>query len=412
MAYVIAFWLGAVIAGVGVFLFLVNQRRRLAAQKRNQEEQRKRINQTIDKVNETRRKLLEDSARLAKKKEIFDQKTISYDELQKENGILKVDLKNVDVERRKLQLDRQTQNQRQEVLDERANEMGGRYLKENVGWISSRLTSNNFTGCKDRLLKVMERCRRIGFDVPPDQEDQLLADLKEEYQRVLRADFEREEQARIKAQIREEQKLEREIERELQQLERERAAIQAALEKALEEARDEHSEEVQRLRARLQEAEERSQRAKSRAEMTKSGHVYVISNIGSFGEGVYKIGMTRRLEPSERVRELSSASVPFPYDVHMMISCDDAPSLENTLHKALHVQRMNKVNLRKEFFKADIEAIRQIVEENHGEVSYVADAEALQYRESLHISDEDFQFIEGAYEAMKHEEEEAVTDDV
>ena len=79
--------------------------------------------------------------------------------------------------------------------------------------------------------------------------------------------------------------------------------------------------------------------------------MYVLSNIGSFGEGVYKIGMTRRLEPQDRVRELGDASVPFPFDVHMMISCDDAPSLENALHRESHKQRVNKVNFRKEFFR-------------------------------------------------------------
>ena len=206
---------------------------------------------------------------------------------------------------------------------------------------------------------------------------------------------------------------EREIQRELKQLDRERAAIQAALEKALADAKDEHSEEVERLKARLKEAEERSERTKSRAEMTRSGHVYVISNIGSFGEGVFKIGLTRRLEPDVRVRELSNASVPFGFDVHMMISSDDAPALENELHRALHRERLNKVNPRKEFFRTDIETLRQLVEKTHGEVSYIADAEALEYHQSIEMSEEDFEFIEASYEALEDEEnEEPVPDDV
>jgi len=184
-------------------------------------------------------------------------------------------------------------------------------------------------------------------------------------------------------------------------LEVQRAAIQAALEKALAEAEDKHSEEVEQLKARLAEAEEKSQRAMSRAQMTKSGHVYVLSNIGSFGEGVFKVGMTRRLEPQDRVRELGDASVPFPFDVHMMISSNDAPALENALHRALHRGRLNRIKPRKEFFRTDLEAIRKVVLERHGEVQYVADPEALQYRQSLTMSEEDSEYIESVYDALE-----------
>jgi hypothetical protein len=220
----------------------------------------------------------------------------------------------------------------------------------------------------------------------------------------VRAAFEREEQARIKAQIREEQKLEREIQREQERINRERAVVEAALAKALAEARDEHSAEVESLRARLAEMEDK-QRAISQAQLTKAGFVYVISNIGSFGDDVFKIGMTRRLEPLDRVRELGDASVPFPFDVHMMISCNDAPALENALHRSLFKHQVNKTNPRKEFFRADIESIVQIVQEHHGEVEYVADAEALQYRESLSMSDEDQEFIEHVFDDLEEEDE-------
>ena len=98
-------------------------------------------------------------------------------------------------------------------------------------------------------------------------------------------------------QVREEEKLAREIDKQIKDAEREKAAIQAALEKALKETQDEHSAEVELLKARLKEAEEKAQRAISQAQLTKSGHVYVLSNIGSFGDGVFKIGMTRSLEP-------------------------------------------------------------------------------------------------------------------
>lgn len=235
------------------------------------------------------------------------------------------------------------------------------------------------------------------------EESSLHATLKAEFEQLVRAAFEREEQKRIKTQIREEQRLEREIEGELQKLERERAAITAALEKALAEAKDEQSEEIERLRERLAETETNTQRTKVRAEMTKSGHVYVISNIGSFGEGVFKVGMTRRLDPQDRIKELGDASVPFPFDVHMMISSDDAPSLENVLHRELQKRRLNKINPRKEFFKTDIEAIRAIVKNNAAEVEYIADAGALEYRESMTISEEDSEYIEHLYDELDDE---------
>ena len=158
-------------------------------------------------------------------------------------------------------------------------------------------------------------------------------------------------------------------------------------------------------------AEEKAQRTISQAQLTKSGYVYVVSNIGSFGEGVFKVGLTRRLEPLERIWELSGAAVPFPFDVHMMISSDDAPALENALHRNLWKHRVNKTNPRKEFFKADITTIWEIAKEHKGDVQYIADAEALQYRESLSMPDEDQEFIEKVYAGLG-EEEEASPDDI
>ena len=288
---------------------------------------------------------------------------VPYRELRDENAILKRDLHNLDVHVRKLKLDSKLQGRTQEALDQKVNDLCSRYLKDNVKWLAASLNPHNFASCKQRLQDVIDHCRGVGFTIPDGQESSLHAELREEYQKVVRAAFEREEQARIKAQIREEQLRQREIDRELAQVEREREAIHVALEKALADARGQFSDEVERLKARLAEAEA-SKRAISQAQITKTGHVYVISNIGSFGEGVFKVGCTRRHDPSERVRELGSASVPFPFDVHMMIRCNDAPKLENVLHKQLFRARINKANPRKEFFKTDITTIANLVKEN------------------------------------------------
>ncbi|MBU0640772.1 MAG: GIY-YIG nuclease family protein [Planctomycetes bacterium] len=411
MLYVVAFLVGLLLGAGALIALLIEKQSRLRSEKNRLAEEDERLKRFRTEIERGRKTLTHEAEQVKVERREFDARVISYKELHAENLILKRDLQNIDVDLRKLQLDRELQRESQAKLDERTKELGGRYLKENVKWIGSSLTANNFAACKKRLLTVIERCRGIGFDVTPDEEATLLADLKTEFEKAVRAALEREEQARIKAQIREEQQLEKEIERELKQLEREQAAIQAALEKALAEAKDEHSEEVERLKARLADAEQRAERTKSRAEMTKSGHVYVISNIGSFGEAVLKIGMTRRLEPNDRVRELGDASVPFPFDVHMMVSSDDAPKLENSLHKALHGVRVNKVNPRKEFFKTDIETVRQLIEENHGEVDYVVDAEALEYRQSLEISDDDEEYIERVYGTLSDDDEISADDD-
>jgi hypothetical protein len=304
---------------------------------------------------------------------------------------------------RKSRMDVAQTMRRQEELDKRSQDLAARYLKENVKIISGAVTSRNFTALKQRLLDVIEKCREIGFEVTPAQENLLVEDLKEEFEKAVRAELEREEQARIRAQIREEQKLQREIDRELKQAERERAIIRAALDRALAEAKTAHSQEIDQLQEKLAEAEARSQRAISQAQMTRAGNVYVISNIGSFGEGVYKVGMTRRLQPQERVKELGDASVPFPFDVHMMISCNDAPALENALHRGLHKLRVNKMNPRKEFFRTEFASILKIVEEHHGKVDYLADAEALEYRQSMTMTDADAEYVEEVYEQAEEE---------
>lgn len=203
---------------------------------------------------------------------------------------------------------------------------------------------------------------------------------------------EREEQRRIKEQIRQEEKAKREFEKAIRDAEKEEDILKKALEKAQKELEDATDEQKQKYEAKLAElnerlriAEEKGQRALSMAQQTKSGHVYVISNIGSFGENVYKIGMTRRLEPTDRIKELGDASVPFSFDIHAMIYCEDAPALETELHKYFMRSQMNKVNPRKEFFKIGIKMIREKVESLNLNTKWTMLADAMEYRESLAI---------------------------
>lgn len=203
---------------------------------------------------------------------------------------------------------------------------------------------------------------------------------------------EREEQRVLKERIREEERAQREFEKAMKDAEKEQDLLRKAMEKARrdveksgEAERSKLEEKLRELSERLRVAEEKNQRAISMAQQTKSGHVYVISNIGSFGENVYKIGMTRRLEPLDRVRELGDASVPFEFDVHALIPSSDAPALERELHRKFVREQVNKVNPRKEFFRVPLQDVRTQLEALGVEASWTLTAEAREYRESVAV---------------------------
>ncbi|MBC6605366.1 DUF4041 domain-containing protein [Hymenobacter sp. BT188] len=203
---------------------------------------------------------------------------------------------------------------------------------------------------------------------------------------------EREEQRLIKEQIREEEKARRDFEKAQREAAKQEDTIQKAIDKVQQQAtkasaeqRAAFEEQLRELEARLHVAQEKNQRALSMAQQTKSGHVYIISNVGSFGEHVYKIGMTRRLEPLDRVRELGDASVPFEFDVHALLFSDDAPSLERALHRHFLRNQINKANPRKEFFRVELAQIRTEIERLGIETKWTLSAAAREYHESLAI---------------------------
>ena len=272
--------------------------------------------------------------------------------------------------------------------------------KFKVKTLLSGTTVNNWQSKYDQLRKEKEAYAAISEKITfLKLEDN--ADWESVKQQFLdkvavleRAQEEKESQAELKRQMREEKQRQDELDRQQREAEEEETRLaeqQRLLEEALLVAEGNHKEELERqrleLEQKIQEVHQQYERAKSMAQLTKQGHVYVISNIGSFGENVFKIGMTRRLEPMERVKELSGAAVPFDFDVHAMISCDDAPALEKTLHDHLESYRINKINLRKEFFRVELSRIIDEVERHHGQVEYIADPVALQYLQSLEYAE-------------------------
>ncbi|GLW38288.1 chromosome segregation ATPase [Pectobacterium carotovorum subsp. carotovorum] len=211
----------------------------------------------------------------------------------------------------------------------------------------------------------------------------------------MKKQSEKEEQREIRAQMAEERKVQQEIERSIREAEAEELRAQKALDKARKEMESKFAQltaeqaemyqiKIDSLQEALTEAELKGQKALSMAQQTKRGHVYVISNVGSFGENVFKIGMTRRLDPQDRVDELGSASVPFLFDVHAMIHSEDAPALENALHQHFDTKRTNLVNRRKEFFNVGLKEIKNAVYELAGnDVDFIETIVAQHYYETL-----------------------------
>ena len=153
-------------------------------------------------------------------------------------------------------------------------------------------------------------------------------------------------------------------------------------------------EELNALQGQMSDAEEKLKEIEKaiqdvdyRKANQKAGYVYIISNIGAFGEGVYKIGMTRRLDPLDRIAELSGASVPFRFDVHALLFSDDAPALEAVLHRTFADKRVNRINNRKEFFRVSLEEIEKVVKENYDKIAeFTTLPDAQEYRETLSLA--------------------------
>lgn len=261
----------------------------------------------------------------------------------------------------------------------------------------ARVNYKNISAMEKRIETSHEQINRLGeqwyCSISNQYLENRIEELRLSYTYEEEKQKEKEEQAQIREQMREEERAIREIEkaRELAEKDEVRYAdmlgkAKAEAQRATDQERGKLNEKIIKLEALLAEAEANRQRALSRAQMTRSGHVYVISNVGSFGEHVDKIGMTRRIEPLDRVRELGDASVPFPFDVHALIFTEDAPFLENTLHKRFNLRRVNFENTRKEFFRVSIEEIRDELHKIHAEEGVQADlrltlvAEAKQFR--------------------------------
>ena len=191
--------------------------------------------------------------------------------------------------------------------------------------------------------------------------------IKIEYNYYVKKEQARQEQLAIREQMRQEAEERRALEAERKKVEKEESKYQTEIEKLKEQLSAAKDEEMDKLNSRILALQAQladvvvKKEEISNLANGKAGNVYVISNLGSFGENVFKIGMTRRLNPQDRVNELGDASVPFKFDVHSFIFSDDAVGLENKLHSILNEKRVNKVNMRKEFFYTTVDELEKLV---------------------------------------------------
>jgi len=264
----------------------------------------------------------------------------------------------------------------------------------------AKVKYSNAEAMEKRVERAFAAINKMGApnktSLQHDYLDLKLAELRLVHEHAVKKQEEKEAAREAAAQLREEEKAAKELAKVTKAAEKEERDKQRALAKARAELDALHAENVAvqqeqtsrleaavaKLESELQDALDRKAKAIARAQLTRSGWVYVLSNIGSFGEGVFKIGLTRRFDPTVRVKELGDASVPFLFDVHAMVFSEDAPTLENALHKRFDDRRVNMVNRRKEYFRVSLAEIREAFAELHGMVSFVLEPEAPEYWET------------------------------
>ena len=253
----------------------------------------------------------------------------------------------------------------------------------NVRW-------NNANAIEKRIERAFEQINTLNesshVTIRPEYFTLKLTELRLTHEYREKQKAEREERADLARLAREEQRLLRDLE----QAQEDEIHFEKLLKQAKAEAAsiagpqlDAFARQIEVLERDLAAAHARAERAQAMAERTRSGYVYIISNIGSFGDGVVKIGLTRRLDPMDRVRELGDASVPFIFDTHAIIYSDDAPALERSLHAEFEGVRINAQNYRKEFFRASIEDVEGAVSRLAPGAPFFKDIEAQEYRETL-----------------------------
>lgn len=261
----------------------------------------------------------------------------------------------------------------------------------------SKVTHSNIESIEKRINKAYTSLNKLykkeDVEITYEYLQLKIDEMYLAYEYELKKQEEKEALREAREKEREEKKLQKELEREKKKFNKENTKINEEIEQAKQELQTAHDEErakleaeIAKLQAALQKNNEEIEKIDEYKQTPGAGYVYIISNKGSFGENVFKIGVTRRDNPEDRIRELSSASVPFRFDSHVFIFSKTAYDLESSLHERFDKVRVNKVNRRKEFFRITMDDVKQIVEENKGAVhSFVENPDNEEYIDTLRI---------------------------
>ena len=265
--------------------------------------------------------------------------------------------------------------------------------------IINKVKYNNYDSSVKKMERSFNAIAKLGvtmsISITAHYYDLKIQELRLALEYQIQKQREKEQKAELRAQQREEARLQKELKEQRKNIDKERKHYEQALSNInhqISTASDDNIEDLNQKKEEiiqsLSEIDTKIKDIDYREANQKAGYVYVISNIGSFGEGIYKIGMTRRLNPQDRVDELGDASVPFKFDVHAMIFSEDAPALEAALHRAFEDRKLNLVNQRREFFKVSLDEIKEVVKNNFDKtVEFVDVPDADQYRISLKMKE-------------------------
>lgn len=257
---------------------------------------------------------------------------------------------------------------------------------------AKELINKYLTICGNGNASILSTITRFLSELEP----LFLNAVQIEYSYYVQREKEKEEQKLIREQMRQEAEEQRKLDAEKKKIEKEEEKYTNEIRKNKELlAAETDDSKIAALEARLKELEQQVEEIEEKKEEIvkrangKAGYVYVISNMGSFGERMFKVGMTRRLNPLDRVDELGDASVPFKFDIHAMIFSNDAVGLEQKMHQILDADRVNKINLRKEFFYGDVEKLQEIVQEIEPTAEFTLTMTASEYRQSESLRKEE-----------------------
>lgn len=254
----------------------------------------------------------------------------------------------------------------------------------------SKVKYSNYDMSLKKIRQSAESIEKLGkmmaLHITPNYINSKIEELHLAFEYQLKKQEEKEAQKAARAELREAARLQKEIEEQRRKVEKEQTHYQTALNRVLQQLKlnpdsQELLQKKSEIESQLVDIDKALHDIDYREANQRAGYVYIISNIGAFGENIYKIGMTRRLDPQDRVDELGDASVPFNFDVHAMIFSDDAPALENALHHAFEDKKVNMVNQRREFFNVTLDEIKEVVKRNFDKtVEFIDTPDAEQYR--------------------------------